>query len=275
MSEYEVKMLKLSEVFADPTFNCRGLIAPVDVMDLARDIKKHGLITPITVESFDGKEGKKYRVIAGHRRHKAFRINEETEIPAFIRNGLSEIDARVLNLNENIARKELTLYQEALAIKALFDLKMTEAQVCKALGAARGWVQIRFMVLKLPIEIQEEVKAGNVSQQTIRDSYSVIVNGGTEAEAFEVVKLYKEAKERGVKIVARNQKVRTSPKRQRTAPEIFKLQDMVRKMFGNGLTTKCLAWCGGSINNEDMQQCLEEYSAKHDVDIPSDNFLIG
>lgn len=270
--KYEVQKIKISDIFADPSFNCRGIIAPVDVMDLARDIKKHGLLTPITVSPYTEKEGKLYRVVAGHRRLKAFLVNEEKNIPAFIRDDLSELDARILNLNENIARQELTLYQEAMAIKALFDLGMSEGKVMKAIGATRGWVQIRFMLLKLPTEVQEDAKEGTISHQTVRDAYSVQVNGGSKEEIFEVIKTYKDAKAKGIPVI-RNQKAKAPAKRVRQPAEIFKLQDIVRKTFGNGLTTRCLAWCGGAINNKEMLEALQETAETQGTELPLEHFL--
>jgi len=40
-----LKELLISEIHDDESFNCRGKIAPIDVVDLAKDIKENGFIS--------------------------------------------------------------------------------------------------------------------------------------------------------------------------------------------------------------------------------------
>ena len=120
LEEYNAHDVLMSEIFSDDEFNCRGRIIPLDVLDLAKSIKETKLQQPIAVQPFKHPTNPniKYRIIAGHRRFMAFVVNKSTTIPAIIRDGLSELDARLLNLTENLKRQDLNMLQEASLKKA-------------------------------------------------------------------------------------------------------------------------------------------------------------
>src|SRR5690348_11843059 len=92
----KVYQVPMNEIFADDEFNCRGVIDPMTVIDLANDIRDKektrgegmGLIEPITLQPWSKEPGKKYRIVAGYRRFKAHEINKAEFIRALIREGL-------------------------------------------------------------------------------------------------------------------------------------------------------------------------------------------
>src|SRR5215831_9926890 len=98
----EHKLLPTVEIFADENFNCRGTIAPFDVIDLAKSIEKNGLLQPIVVQPYVNHPPHKYRIIVGHRRHRAYEVQGWKEIPAIIKEGLTDVQLRILNLQENL-----------------------------------------------------------------------------------------------------------------------------------------------------------------------------
>lgn len=150
--------IAMSDIYADSDFNCRGKISPLEVVDLARDIMTNGLDVPITVRPYD-KGGFKYIIVAGHRRYMAFRVNQTPTIPATIRKDLDDFTAAGLNLRENILRSELNMVQEARGVRKFMMAGWTENSVADFLKQSRGWVQIRFIILKLPEDIQNEIAA--------------------------------------------------------------------------------------------------------------------
>jgi len=266
-TDYTVRMIPMIEIFSDPEFNCRGYIAPIDVAELATDIKKNGLQIPIVVQPYVCENADiKYRIIAGHRRHKALMVNEARDIPAFIRNGLDEISARILNLSENIARKALNLGEEANVIKRLKDLGMTQDETAKRLNVHRSWIQTRFNLLELPDEVQKEIIVGALPLTVIKDCYTIIRRNGPKEEMYELVKKYKTAKLNGRHSVIRVGGQKSAPaKRMRNKAEIYHLQTVIRTVFGNGLTTRCLAWCAGEINDASMLIVIEESATKNGI----------
>ena len=257
MSEY----LKINEIHVDEKFNCRGQISPIDVVDLAKDIIRNGLLQPVVVAEYLPEDvikyNHKYKLIMGFRRYKAHIVNQSKEIKCEIRPSMSDREARILNLSENIKRKDLNIVQEALAIKSLKNLGATQEMVSDELGMSKGWVQVRFMLLDLPEEIQQDASAGFLTQYNIRELYSL----KTTEEMFEAVKKIKTHKLSGSKKSFRpKRKLKATTKKHRTRAEIFQLMDHIQAHMGNSIITRALAWCSGEINDYDFHIDLKKYS---------------
>lgn len=258
---YQVTSLPINKIYADPEFNCRGDIGPLDVKGLADDIQQHGLQFPIAVQPYTAKEGYEYRVVAGHRRFMACRILGLETIPAMIREGLDETEAKILNLTENLQRQALNIWQEAQAIYHLGSNRSDE-WLAKKLGVSKGWIQPRKMLLLLPTEIQEEAKAGLLNQTVIRDCYSL----RNDREAmFELVKHHKDAKARGDKVTIRTSRKDPKIKRKRQPYEIMCLIELIQKTFGYGLSTRALAWAAGEIADFEMLETMEQTAKAMDI----------
>lgn len=275
MSTMQLLDLDLSLILCDENFNCRGQITPMDVVELARDIKANGLTQPVVVRPIDDERkkeypGKEYLLIAGYRRYTSFMIlakedDKWLKIPAVLREDVAdERSARILNLSENLKRKELNIVQESRALLALFNLGMTEAEVMKELGMARGWVQVRFMVLKLPIEVQAEIAAGWLTQIQIRDAYSHYCDGGEKA-CFAIVREFKDDKLKGRKNTRRKpgQKKNVThdlnKKKMRNRDACFAMQAYIYGEFnGNNIATRTLAWAAGEITTLELHEACRD-----------------
>jgi ParB-like partition proteins len=255
-ADYQVYNLPMSELFHDDSFNCRGPISPLDVADLAKSINEHGLQFPITTQPVADvqdvalrarleAQGLKYRIIAGHRRHKAVVVLGRKTIPAMIRKGLTEAQARILNLSENFDRKDLDIVQEAHALAALEKAGVPRDTVAKAIGKSSSWVQVRYYILRLPEEIQQEARAGLLNQYQIKQIYSL----ESVDKQFEAVRKIKDAKQRGEKPadVAERKKKPSSTKSERKRTEMFDMMELLAKTLGYGLHTRVLAWATGEI----------------------------
>lgn len=87
-----------------------------DMEAFAANIAERSLIHPITVAPLpDGK----YKLAAGERRIRAFVILGRTEIPARIYDELSEDERLLIELEENLFRKDLTPYEQSKNLVAL------------------------------------------------------------------------------------------------------------------------------------------------------------
>ncbi|MFA5758462.1 MAG: ParB/RepB/Spo0J family partition protein [Clostridia bacterium] len=253
MTDYQVLEIPIDKIFSDDDFNCRGKIVYLDVADLAKDIERNGLQFPITVQpsaNLDLQPGYDFRIIAGHRRFAAFRVLKRESIPAMVRHNLSELQARLLNLSENLKRQELDILQEANAVKKLRDLGLTQETIGTELGMSRSWVQVRFALLDLPAVIQAEAAAGMLNQAQIRQLCSF----GSEEEQYEAVRKIKESKLRGERGLDVGKKPSEKPfvkKRQSKAA----VQDMIihiGKNLGYSLTTRALAWANGELSSAEL-----------------------
>ena len=177
---------------------------------------------------------------------------------------MDEINARYFNLSENIQRKDLNVLQEAQALKVLKDLGVSEVEAADKLGKTRGWIQIRYLLLKLPDPIQKEVAAGFINQTQVRELYTVKLREG-EDKCFEAAKQIKEAKQRGRTISVKPKGPQNS-KRHRKRGEIFQMMEHIQDSgIGNGLWTRALAWAAGEISDQDFDATLRVYAADNGI----------
>lgn len=282
---YQVERIPTELIWSDDKFNCRGHIAPHEVHDLCMDIEKNDLQFPIAVQPIDdvqhkdaAPEGVQYRIVAGHRRFKAWQVlqvthkddpdNKYLTIPCMVKHGLSDISARVLNLGENLKRKELNILQEARAIMALKDAGVPRDHVAHEIGKSSGWVQTRYNLLELPDDVQEAAAAGLITQHQIKQLYSIRHD---EEKLYEAVRKLKDAKIKGEKgvYVGKRQKQKTDVKKNRNAAEIQKMIELISKSpIGFGLTTRALAWANGNITTEEFFTDVRQYCDKYDLDAP-------
>jgi ParB/RepB/Spo0J family partition protein len=259
-SKYKVQEVPMKDILSDDKFNCRGHIAPIDVLALSRDIAERGLDQPIILQKWD-KDGFKYRIVAGHRRHMAFRVNRAETIPAYIRDDLDELKARLLNLRENVHRKDLNILQEARSLQFFLDYKggsFTEQELGDVFGQSRGWVQIRKDLLKLPEEIQNEAGAGMINSNHIRQ----LAKMKNVKEMLAIVKRIKEKKLRGESTKLTLSVKRASDAlrmRERKKHEIEEMGSVLYDTIGPCLVTRVLAWAAGNISTVALYSDIREY----------------
>jgi len=264
------QFLPLSEIHIDDNFNCRGTLAPTDVEDLAKDIRAHGLHQPVVVMPYDDAErtktGFKYKLIAGFRRTYAHMILKMEKIECKIKPHMREVDARVINLSENLKRKELNILQEAQAIEALYLAGIPRDDVAKRIQMSSSWVQVRFALLQLPNEIQADASAGFLNQYELKKIASL----PTVEEQYSVVKSIKEAKARGEKVdrfISRKPPKKTD-KKTRTSGEINILLDHVMEQVPLGteppddhllLLAAGFAWATGTISDIQLTERIKAW----------------
>ena len=254
--------IPMEEIFSDDKFNCRGKITPIDVVDLMRDIEEDGLLTPIQIQKYDKELGFKYRIIAGHRRHKACELLEKETMSCVIMEVESEAKALKINLTENLLRKNLNVMQEARALQRLKNAGLSEHEVADQLQASRGWVQIRYLLLGLPKEIQEEVEAGTINQPGIRQLYQL--RNQPEAQ-MDLALAMKKAKLKGEKAPISPPKNNPFQKKHRGRVELYQMLGHVMDSIGPNFGTRCLAWAGGEISNVDLYRDIAEIAKAKNI----------
>lgn len=259
--------IPLTDIHIDEDFNSRGKIIPLDVVDLAKDIERVGLIQPVTVMEYNEVEktkyGFKYKLLAGFRRTFAHKVLKRDSVPCLIHERMCDADATIFNLSENLNRTDLTILQEARSMRRLATYAFTEDQIAIKIGKSRGWVQVRMMLLQLPEEVQKEVELGFINQTQIRELYTIYRSTGTEA-VYEAVKKLKDARILGIKgKIVDPKKTNKSAKRQRVRSEIVIMLDHIYDSVGSGLHTRCLAWCSGEISDNDLYDSLADYAIKN------------
>jgi ParB/RepB/Spo0J family partition protein len=274
--------INLYEIDDDSALNCRGSsIQPKDVWELAESIANVGLQEPIIIAEYpvpvQREKNKRFRLVAGFRRFKAHQINMALTIKAIVKEPMTETQARLINLCENLSRENLNIVQEAKTIKHLIVLGMAEDDIAKQIGKARGWVQVRKMVNLMPKEVQEVAASGLLTIQNIRDLYSYTSSAEQVAEAIRIKGL-KEKGERGI-VVKKPDKGSKRPKsklkRNRTPREVKNLIRYFADINIYGLHTVCLAWASGGVSDSELIEAIQEYAVDNDLNyvIPEKGFI--
>jgi ParB/RepB/Spo0J family partition protein len=244
-------------------------------VELARNIQETGLIQPIIIQPFDkGPAGTKYRVVAGYRRFAAHQVNNASTIKAIIVPGLSDIDAKLLNLSENLNREELSLLQEANAVADLRKAGLSREEIGERLHKSVSWVAIRIYIKKLPEVIQKDIEDGWISSENVH----ALNQCKSDEERFLLVKQIKdyklkEGKHKRIK-VTRNS-IRKDPDKAvpRDQKQIIKMNDFIIDTLGGNLLTRGLAWCAGYISTTELYEDLQAEADRlgKDFEIPTED----
>ena len=143
-----------------PGKNDRTIFDESGLRELADSIKEHELIQPITVRH--AKDAKRYEIIAGERRFRAYKLLGWQTIPAIVTD-LKDEDASAITLAENIARKSLDPIDEACAYQSRIEsFGWSIEDLSKYAGTSTIHIQFRLKLLRLIPEIQKLVRGGNI-----------------------------------------------------------------------------------------------------------------
>ncbi len=130
------------------------------LQELAASIKKNGILQPLVVtENASGG----YEIIAGERRYRAAHLAGLKEVPVVLRQG-SELERFEMSLVENLQREDLNPMDLAEGFKRLQDeFEMTQEMIAQAVGKARSVVANTLRLLDLSLQIQNAIRAGQIT----------------------------------------------------------------------------------------------------------------
>jgi ParB family chromosome partitioning protein len=131
-----------------------------DLTELAASIKEQGVLEPVLVvpgAKGSGKFAQHYTVIAGHRRTAAARAAGVATVPAIIREGMTEAEQIEVMLVENLHRSDLTVFEEAHGMQALFAMGRKRTAIAKRTGRAVATVGQRLRLANLPMSAESAV----------------------------------------------------------------------------------------------------------------------
>lgn len=150
--------LRIDDIIAS-TYQPRGEFKKEKMAELIMSIKEKGLVEPILVRA----KGDKYELIAGERRWRAAKEAGLGNLPVIIRD-VSDREALELSLIENIQREDLNPLEEAKAYESLMQqFSLGQEEIAKAVGKDRSTISNTIRLLKLPQEVQAEIRKENLS----------------------------------------------------------------------------------------------------------------
>jgi ParB family chromosome partitioning protein len=142
------------------SFQARRYFDPSALQELAGSIKESGVVSPVVLRS----RGQGYELLAGERRWRAAQLAGLHEIPAIVRDDLSDAEAHVVGLIENLQRESLTPIETAAGLKQLGELfGLTHEQMGERIGKSREYVTNYLRLLNLAPPVQVLVNEGHLS----------------------------------------------------------------------------------------------------------------
>lgn len=130
------------------------------LQELADSIVQHGVLQPLLVRPLPSGG---YQLVAGERRWRASRIARLKEVPVVVKE-LSDVETMEIAIIENLQREDLNPIEEAEGLQALIDrCGFTQEDVAVSVGKSRPAIANALRLLKLPQEIRDMTKNGEIS----------------------------------------------------------------------------------------------------------------
>jgi ParB family transcriptional regulator, chromosome partitioning protein len=128
------------------------------IEELARSIRSNGIIQPIVVRKAENG----YEIVAGERRWRASQRAGLLKVPIVVRD-IPDDRLLAVALIENLQREDLNPIEQAHAYRRLADeFHLTQEQIADAVGKDRSTIANVTRLLRLPLEVRENVAAGSI-----------------------------------------------------------------------------------------------------------------
>jgi len=151
----------------------------VTVDDLLPSIKRQGVLVPVIVEAGSWPTGQPFRLIVGERRLVASRQLGLEDIPARLSSDLDPRESQIIELAENLKRKDLSWQELVGAIARIHQLfveldpEWTQAETAEQVGVTPTLVSMY-------LQVHREVSPAQAPDH--------LRNAGTVREAFNIIK---------------------------------------------------------------------------------------
>ncbi len=134
-----------------------------DISSLAKSISQLGLLQPITVREHNG-----FELVCGERRLRAAKLAGLEVVPCLVAK-LSDSEAAVACLTENLQRKDLNCFEQAEGIRRLIcEFELTQQQAAVMLGLSQPSVANKLRLLKLSEEHRRQIIENGLTERHAR-----------------------------------------------------------------------------------------------------------
>ena len=135
-----------------------------ELEELAASIRSLGLLQPLTVR----RSGEGWELVAGERRLRAAKLAGLTQVPCLS----LQIDSQhssLLALVENLQRKDLDFWEEALALEKLITTyHLSQEEAARRIGKSQSAVANKLRLLKLPSPVLERLRDAGATERHAR-----------------------------------------------------------------------------------------------------------
>lgn len=154
----ELCYVEIAEIKTDEEFNPRFAVDEQGLAELTESIKRRGILQPLLARRDDDGD---VCLVAGHRRVAAARAAGLDRVPVLI--ATDGDDAFEDAITENLQRQDLRPVEEARALeRAQQQASLSQKALAERLGKSPAYVRDRLRLLRLPVQAQEAIDAGQI-----------------------------------------------------------------------------------------------------------------
>lgn len=125
-----------------------------ELLELAEDMKRNGLIQPIVVRP-DAENPGMFIIVTGERRYRAAKLNSDARIRAVVNEDWKDDEIGYVQMSENLQRSDLKFWELADFIIAHADAGEKQSEIAKKLGLDKRRVSLYMKWKEVPEYIRE------------------------------------------------------------------------------------------------------------------------
>ena len=168
MAEQQSVVLVVDIGDLDRGHNVRTGLGDLDT--LVESVREVGILTPVTVSGHGANGDGRWVLVAGYRRVAAAHKAGLSQVPALVTEVAGDDERLVAALVENLVREDLDPVDEARGFALLVEAGWSQGKVSRRVGRSKGHVSKRLRLLVLSPEVQERVRAGDI---TVEHAYQI------------------------------------------------------------------------------------------------------
>ena len=159
----KIEKIKTEDITVKDTL--RITVAEENILNLASNIKKNGLISPLYVRK-DINCPKKYILVSGYRRLKALSFLGVKTVPAVVLS-LTDAEAMLLPLCSEQLKEEICPFERAFYMAKSLKAGVTKNELANFLGISKTALENELLLLKITAEERKIIKNHNFNKDFI------------------------------------------------------------------------------------------------------------
>lgn len=232
-------------------FQARQRFDESSLRELAASIAESGVVQPVIVRPFNDE----YQLLAGERRWRAAQLAGLETIPAIVRDDLTDHEASVLGLIENLQRESLKATEAARGLKALAEqFGLTHEQIAERIGKSRVYVTNYLRLLYLAPFVQSLL-----DEEQLSLGHGKVLAGlpKSRQEKFAKEVIQRRLSVRGLERLLVQSEANDSKRVDQLKPDLSRLEAQLSDSLGNRVRIRYDTVSGGGtliVNFHDLEE---------------------